>query len=81
MFVTDDLEQALAADGVAVDVTALREEWDEHVDRVLAEATLTRPEDGWTPPPGGRRGVHTEDLGYLLAEMQHLHRSHTGASW
>lgn len=81
MFAADDLERALAADGVAVDVTGLREEWDEHVDRVLTEATLTRPEDGWTPPPGGRRGVHTEELGFLLAEMQHLHRSHPGATW
>ncbi|HEX6485682.1 MAG TPA: Phenylacetic acid catabolic protein [Nocardioidaceae bacterium] len=30
---------------------------------------------------GGRRGVHTEQMGYLLAEMQHLARSHPGASW
>ena len=30
---------------------------------------------------GGRRGLHTEDLGYLLAEMQHLARSHPGATW
>ena len=38
--------------------------------------------DGRTDVPGGgRRGVHTEAMGYLLAEMQHLHRSHPGASW
>ena len=30
---------------------------------------------------GGRHGLHTEELGYLLAEMQHLHRSHPGATW
>jgi ring-1,2-phenylacetyl-CoA epoxidase subunit PaaC len=81
MFVSDELERSLAADGVAVDVSTLREEWDAHVDGVLSEATLTRPDDGWTPPPGGRRGVHTEALGFLLAEMQHLHRSHPGAAW
>jgi len=81
MFVTDDLERDLAADGVAVDVTTLREEWDTYVGRVLDDATLVRPEDGWTPPPGGRQGMHTEALGFLLAEMQHLHRSHPGTSW
>jgi ring-1,2-phenylacetyl-CoA epoxidase subunit PaaC len=81
MFVTDDLERDLAADGVAVDVSTLREEWDTYVGRVLDEATLVRPDDGWTPPPGGRQGMHTEALGFLLAEMQHLHRSHPGASW
>lgn len=81
MFVTDDLEQALVGQGVAVDVSTLRGEWDAHVDAVLREATLDRPDTTWTSPGGGRRGVHTEDFGYLLAEMQHLHRSHPGASW
>jgi ring-1,2-phenylacetyl-CoA epoxidase subunit PaaC len=81
MFATDDLERALVADGVAADVPALREEWDAYVDAVLREATLSRPVDGRSLPGGGRRGVHTEAFGYLLAEMQHLHRSHPGASW
>ncbi len=47
---------------------------------MLDEATLTVPE---VMPRlgGGRLGLHTEDLGYLLAEMQHLARSHPGARW
>jgi ring-1,2-phenylacetyl-CoA epoxidase subunit PaaC len=80
LFAADDLERALAADGVAVDSAALRPEWDAYVDGVLSEATLERPTSSWTAN-GGRRGVHTEAFGYLLAEMQHLHRSHPGASW
>jgi len=50
------------------------------VRRVVAEATLSVPE---VAPAlgGGRDGLHTEHLGYLLAEMQHLHRSHPGATW
>ena len=50
------------------------------VRRVVAEATLDVPE---VPPAlgGGREGLHTEHLGYLLVEMQHLHRSHPGATW
>jgi ring-1,2-phenylacetyl-CoA epoxidase subunit PaaC len=47
---------------------------------VLTEATLTRPADvpyAWH----GKRGEHTEHLGYLLAEMQFLHRAYPGASW
>jgi ring-1,2-phenylacetyl-CoA epoxidase subunit PaaC len=81
LFGTDDVEQALVAEGVAVDSSTLRPGWDGYVDRVLAEATLTRPEGLRTPPGGGRRGIHTEALGYLLAEMQHLHRAHPGAQW
>jgi len=50
------------------------------VDTVLAEATLARPDDGWGPS-GGRRGLHTEEFGRLLAELQYLHRAHPGARW
>jgi ring-1,2-phenylacetyl-CoA epoxidase subunit PaaC len=80
MFRSDPLEQTLTADGIAVDVPALRPAWDEYVEAVLREATLERP---GTPaaPGGGRQGLHTERMGYLVAEMQHLARSHPGARW
>lgn len=80
LFVMDDLVRDLAREGIAVDVAALRPAWDDIVDNVLREATLARP-NTWQAPGGGRRGVHTEAMGYLLAEMQHLHRSHPGATW
>jgi len=57
-----------------------RDEWLSIVEPVLAGATLDRPGDGWAPG-GGRTGVHTEHLSYLLAEMQVLHRAHPGAKW
>ena len=50
------------------------------VRRVVTEATLTMP-DEHPALGGGRVGLHTEHLGYLLAEMQHLHRTHPGATW
>jgi ring-1,2-phenylacetyl-CoA epoxidase subunit PaaC len=73
-------DDALVADGVAVDPVALRPAVLTRVGQVLAEATLTVPQ---VPPArgGGRHGLHTEEMGYLLAEMQHLHRSHPGATW
>ncbi|MEU5911174.1 1,2-phenylacetyl-CoA epoxidase subunit PaaC [Micromonospora sp. NPDC047527] len=73
--------ELFAADPAApVDPATLRQTFDDTVGPVLAEATLTRPEDGWAPG-GGRAGVHTEHLSYLLAEMQVLHRAHPGAQW
>ncbi|MFD2763764.1 1,2-phenylacetyl-CoA epoxidase subunit PaaC [Micromonospora eburnea] len=73
--------ELFAADPAApVDPATLRADFDTCVDAVLAEATLTRPADGWQPG-GGRDGVHTEHLSYLLAEMQVLHRAHPGAKW
>jgi ring-1,2-phenylacetyl-CoA epoxidase subunit PaaC len=66
--------------GRVADPAALRDPVLSDVRRVVAEATLTMPE---VSPAlgGGRQGLHTEHLGYLLAEMQHLHRSHPGATW
>jgi ring-1,2-phenylacetyl-CoA epoxidase subunit PaaC len=80
LFRTDELVTGLAADGIAVDVAALRPECDEYVAGVLREATLDRPST-WIAPGGGRQGIHTEPFGYLLAELQHVHRSHPGATW
>lgn len=81
LFESDELVRGLAAQGIAVDPAELREPWEQFVDDVLTEATLSLPEGLWTAPGGGRRGIHTESFGYLLAEMQHLHRSHPGARW
>lgn len=63
-----------------LDQPSLEDPWRAAVLPVLAEATLEEPVTTWRPS-GGRRGQHTEHLGYLLAEMQSLHRAHPGASW
>ena len=70
----------LLAAGIAIDPARLRPEWDATVERVLAEATLARPPSGWMQS-GGRRGRHSEHLGYLLAEMQFLQRAYPGLAW
>jgi ring-1,2-phenylacetyl-CoA epoxidase subunit PaaC len=80
LFEADGLTERLAHAGVAVDPASLQPEWDDHIGSTLTGATLARPEVDWRPG-GGRQGHHSEHLGYLLAEMQHLHRSHPGARW
>ena len=80
MFERGDTLAAQIADGVAPDPAALRADWDRTVTAVLAEATLARPPDGWMQS-GGRRGRHSEHLGYILAEMQFLQRAYPGVSW
>ena len=71
---------ALVEDAVAVDPAALRAAFDRWVADVLAEATLTLPEVAQAVT-GGRRGVHSEAMGPLLADMQGLAREHPGATW
>ncbi|MFI1046982.1 1,2-phenylacetyl-CoA epoxidase subunit PaaC [Streptomyces griseoruber] len=71
-------------EGLGTDLGALRTGWLEAVGAVLRRAGLPVPEGAqsgaWTAG-AGRQGLHTEPFGRMLAEMQHLHRSHPGASW
>jgi ring-1,2-phenylacetyl-CoA epoxidase subunit PaaC len=80
MFTPDAIEPPLVEAGIAADVRSLAAPWRQHVDAVLAAATLKAPDAAFMQL-GGRRGVHTEHLGHLLAEMQVLQRSHPGARW
>jgi ring-1,2-phenylacetyl-CoA epoxidase subunit PaaC len=76
----DPVSSASQLPGVAADPTTLRPAWERYVTSVLSEATCDKPEPRWRSR-GGRDGLHTEHLGHLLAEMQHLHRSHPEATW
>ncbi|WP_432133575.1 MULTISPECIES: 1,2-phenylacetyl-CoA epoxidase subunit PaaC [unclassified Streptomyces] len=71
-------------EGLDIDPRELESVWLESVESVLRRATLSVPEGprsgAWTAG-AGRQGLHTEPFGRMLAEMQHLHRSHPGASW
>lgn len=75
-----DTDRTLALSGVAPALSEVAAEWSTRIDSVLNEATLQRPADvpyRWF----GRRGAHSEHLGYLLADMQYLQRTHPGAQW
>jgi ring-1,2-phenylacetyl-CoA epoxidase subunit PaaC len=80
MFVADADERALIDAAIAADVGALAAPWQQRVGAVLAEATLTTPA-AMHMQRGGKQGVHTEHLGYVLAEMQFLQRAYPGAQW
>jgi len=87
-------ERSLATAGVAVDVETLRALWEKKVGEVFAEAQLAWPgamtgisaqagvraKSEWMQT-GGKDGRHTEELGYLLAEMQFLQRAYPGCEW
>jgi ring-1,2-phenylacetyl-CoA epoxidase subunit PaaC len=80
MFGAEDDEVALIDAGIAADVRGFVGPWRQRVDEVFAEATLAVPAAGHMQR-GGKRGVHTEHLGYVLAEMQFLQRAYPGAHW
>jgi len=80
MFIADAVDEDLAASGLAPQPESLRDAWREHVTHTLADATLKAPEKSYAQK-GGRRGVHSEHLGFVLAEMQFLQRAYPGARW
>jgi ring-1,2-phenylacetyl-CoA epoxidase subunit PaaC len=80
LFAEDDLDREMAEAGVAPRLAEVRDAWLARMRPLLSEATLERPPDrpySWF----GKRGQHSEHLGYMLAEMQHLQRVHPGARW
>jgi ring-1,2-phenylacetyl-CoA epoxidase subunit PaaC len=80
LFAEDDLDRAMADCGVAPRLAEVHAAWTVRVDELLAPATLKRPGDrahSWH----GKRGQHSEHLGYILAEMQYLQRAYPGARW
>lgn len=80
LFEMDEVDTALLRTGVGSDLALLRQPWLEHVGSIFEEATLEQPASGWAQR-GGKRGLHSEHLGYLLAEMQFLQRAYPGAAW
>lgn len=80
LFEMDEVDEILIKENIAVDLSKLKPMWLQKVKEVFAEATLTMPEDTYMQT-GSRQGRHTEHLGFLLAEMQHLHRAYPGAQW
>jgi ring-1,2-phenylacetyl-CoA epoxidase subunit PaaC len=80
MFIPSAEEQLLAQLGIIPDVSRLENAWMQKVKAVFEEATLTMP-DPMYMQRGGKMGVHTEHLGYMLAEMQYLQRQYPGQTW
>jgi len=80
VFEMDALDIELFKKGIAVDNSSLKSDWDAMINNTLAKAKLTRPEDEYMAT-GGKKGLHTESLGFILSEMQYLQRAYPNAKW
>lgn len=81
LFEMDELEAKLVALGIAADQHLIKERWREEVSQTMESATLEQPDPDAYMHQGGKQGVHTEKLGFLLAEMQFLQRAYPNATW
>lgn len=80
MFECAVYETECIKDGMATDVSSLKEEWLKKVKAIFDEATLPLPEKTFMQT-GGKKGIHTEQLGYILTELQYMQRTYPGAEW
>lgn len=81
MFADDSVDREMAADGEGFDPTELRRDWLTYLGSVFTAATLQIPPANAWMQKGGKQGIHSEHLGFLLAEMQVVRRAHPGAKW
>lgn len=81
LFYQDEIEELLQEESLAADTENFKSDWENLVADTLEEATLEVPDFDQHMAEGGRKGFHTEHLGPLLAEMQHLRRSYPDADW
>lgn len=80
LFTMTATEDALFELGIAPNLNLLKQQFDEHVQRVFDEATLTVPQGAFMQL-GGKSGRHTEHFGYILAELQYMQRAYPGLEW
>ena len=75
-----DYEKVVAQYGVIIEYESIRKAYEEKIYKTLTVATLRIPQTTWMQH-GGKTGIHSEHMGYLLAEMQVLQRMYPGAEW
>jgi len=80
LFHQTEADKAMIAEGIGVDLTQFKDEYFEKVAATLEEATLKVPDTKWFQK-GGKQGIHTEHLGYLLSDLQYMQRTYPNMEW
>ena len=84
LFAPASYEIAVEAAGIGISPIDLKAKWMEMVQQILTEALLFQYLETIDPRSaltGGKTGIHTEHLGYILSEMQFLQRAYPGCEW
>lgn len=80
LFEMNEVDEVLIKEGIAVDLNAVKQQWEKHLIDLFDKSTLTIPQTVFMQT-GSRNGIHKEYLGFLLAEMQALPRMYPTAKW
>jgi ring-1,2-phenylacetyl-CoA epoxidase subunit PaaC len=80
LFHTTIADDAMIAAGVAPDMSIFRADYYEKVEALLTTATLEIPKVEYFQK-GGKQGVHSEHMGFILADMQYMQRTFPDSKW
>lgn len=80
LFDMTEADQAMLTEGIGVDTTKLKEIYYTEVSELLEEANLNVPETNYFIR-GGKKGIHSEYMGYLLADLQYMQRAYPDMEW
>lgn len=80
LFHQTQADKVVVSDGVGVDVTKLKDQYYKAVTELLEDAKLKTPESKYFQK-GGKDGIHTEHLGYLLSDLQFMQRTYPNMDW
>ena len=75
-----DLEKEMKEKGIGADLNKIRSQYFANINAVLTEATLEIPENIFSHS-GGKKGVHSEHLGFILAQLQYMQRAYPDMVW
>jgi ring-1,2-phenylacetyl-CoA epoxidase subunit PaaC len=76
----DELDIDFGNNGIGVDLKTIQDDFHGKIDEIIAKSTLSKPISGWNQT-GGKKGKHTEHLGFLLTELQYLQRTYPNSKW
>jgi ring-1,2-phenylacetyl-CoA epoxidase subunit PaaC len=80
LFFADEVDAELTKSGILPDLSGLRNEWESTTKTIFSEATIAIPTNNWKFD-GGRKGRHSEHMGYILAELQYMQRAYPNMEW
>lgn len=80
LFHQTEADKEMVANGIGVDVTKLKDSYYKRIGQVLEESKLNIPESKYFQK-GGKQGIHTEHLGYLLSDLQYMQRTYPNMEW
>ena len=80
LFFIDESDTLLSGLGIIPDFSKIKEVWSANVTAVFEQSTLQIPANNWQFE-GGRKGRHSEHMGYLLAELQYMQRAYPNMEW